>query len=193
MKAQDRTPARKRAGTAAFELKPRPAILAAGAEGIVEGYASLFGAVDQAGDRVAPGAFAASLKRRGAAGVRMLYQHLAVEPVGVWTLIREDARGLFVRGRIVPEVARAREVLSLLRAGAIDGLSIGYRTVAARKGPGETVRTLTEIDLWEVSIVTFPMLEGARVTGVKARAPEERWTQRIPMGKDGTKWTAVWK
>ncbi|HAJ48511.1 MAG TPA: HK97 family phage prohead protease [Alphaproteobacteria bacterium] len=139
-------------------------------DGIIEGYASLFGVTDQAGDRVAPGAFTRSLTKKGASGIRMLYQHLAAEPVGVWTLIKEDARGLFVRGRLLAGIGRAREVLALIRAGALDGLSIGFRTINAVRRPGETVRTLTEIDLWEVSVVTFPMLDAARVTSVKARA-----------------------
>ena len=161
---------RKRAGATAFELKPLTARIEADGQGMIEGYASLFGMVDQSGDKVAAGAFARSLAKRGAAGVRMLYQHLAAEPIGVWTLIKEDAKGLFVRGRLLTEVARAREVLSLMRGGALDGLSIGYRTVKAERGPGQLVRTLMEIDLWEVSVVTFPMLDGARVTGVKERA-----------------------
>jgi hypothetical protein len=151
-------------------LKALRAPAIAGPEGVIEGYASLFGQVDQSGDKVAAGAFAASLGRRGAAGVRMLYQHAAGEPVGVWTLIKEDARGLFVRGRILTEIARGREVLALLRAGAIDGLSIGFRTLRAERAAGQPVRTLLEIDLWEVSVVTFPMLDGARVTGVKTGA-----------------------
>lgn len=162
--------ARKRAGADRFELKPLTARIEADAQGIVEGYASLFGVVDQSGDKVARGAFAHSLAKRTPSGVRMLYQHLAAEPIGVWTLIKEDARGLFVRGRLLTETSRAREVHALMRGGALDGLSIGYRAVKAERGPGQTVRTLTEIDLWEVSVVTFPMLDGARVTGVKERA-----------------------
>jgi hypothetical protein len=188
-------PARKRAGATAFELKPVGARIEADAQGIVEGYASLFGVVDQSGDRVAAGAFAKSIARRGPSGVRMLYQHLAAEPIGVWTLIKEDVRGLFVRGRLLTEVARAREVLSLMRGGALDGLSIGYRTVKAERAPGQTVRTLKEIDLWEVSVVTFPMLDGARVTGVKTRAEDLFKTPLKAERKESDTWTRrrAWK
>jgi HK97 family phage prohead protease len=130
-----------------------------------EGYASLFGVRDGAGDVVAPGAFAASLRRRPAAKVRMLYQHLAHEPLGVWDEIREDSRGLYVRGRLVLDVVRAREVRALIAEGALDGLSIGFRTVRAARGAGG-LRTLQEIELWEISVVTFPLLAGSTVTGV---------------------------
>ncbi len=142
-------------------------VRAIGEDGVIEGYASVFGNADNGGDRVAPGAFANSLAARPAAQVRMLWQHDPNEPIGVWEHIAEDARGLFVRGRLLGDVARGREVLSLLRAGAIDGLSIGFRTVRTRMDERSAVRTLLEIDLWEISIVTFPMNEAARVAGVK--------------------------
>jgi HK97 family phage prohead protease len=131
-----------------------------------EGYASLFGKADGAGDVVAPGAFAASLRRRPASQVRMLYQHSALEPLGVWETIREDARGLYVRGRLVLDVRRARDVRALIAEGALDGLSIGFRTVRARRDPASGRRILTEIDLWEISVVTFPLLSGSAVTAV---------------------------
>ena len=134
-----------------------------------EGYASLFGAPDGIGDIVAPGAFAASLRRRGAGGVRMLYQHFAHEPIGIWDELREDSRGLYVRGRLVLEVERARDVAALLREGALGGLSIGFKTMRARKEPASGTRTLIQVDLWEISVVTFPLLEAANVTGVGGR------------------------
>lgn len=140
---------------------------AVGDDGVIEGYASVFGNADTGGDRVAAGAFANSLRVRPAAQVRMLWQHDPNEPIGVWEHIAEDGRGLLVRGRLLGDVARGREVLSLLRAGAIDGLSIGFKTVRARMDERTGIRTLLEIDLWEISIVTFPMNESARVAGVK--------------------------
>lgn len=140
-----------------------------GADGF-DGYASLFGARDGAGDVVARGAFAASLRRRGAGGVRMLYQHFAHEPIGVWDEIREDAKGLYVRGHLVLEVERARDVAALLREGALGGLSIGFKTVRAKRDPATASRTLLEIDLWEISVVTFPLLDAANVAAVGARA-----------------------
>ncbi len=133
-----------------------------------EGYASLFGVADGVGDTVAPGAFAASLRRRGPADVRMLYQHFAHAPIGVWDVIAEDSRGLYVRGRLVDAVERARDVRALLAEGALNGLSIGFRTRRARRGPANT-RTLLEIDLWEISVVTFPLLAGSQVTATGAR------------------------
>jgi len=130
----------------------------------IAGYASLFGAEDQGGDRVVKGAYAASLAKLAADGrsVKMLWQHDPTRPIGVWDEVREDGRGLFVRGRLLLDVQAAREAHSLLKAGAIDGLSIGYRTVRSEKAAAGG-RLLHEIELWEVSLVTFPMLPDARV------------------------------
>jgi len=131
---------------------------------VVSGYASVFGRRDQGGDVVLPGAYGASLARLAGAGrrVKMLWQHDPGQPIGVWEEVREDDRGLWVKGRLLADVARGREAAALLAAGAIDGLSIGYRTLKADRGP-EGERRLAEIDLWEVSLVTFPMLSEARV------------------------------
>lgn len=135
----------------------------------VSGYASVFGLKDQGGDIVMPGAYAASLKRHQANGgkVRMLWQHDQAQPIGVWDEITEDAHGLRVKGRLLSDVARGREAAALLEAGAVDGLSIGYRTIRAEKVPGGG-RKLVELDLWEVSLVTFPMLPDARVAAKSA-------------------------
>jgi len=143
-------------------------------DGTVEGYASLFGEIDAARDMVMRGAFAATLGQRGVHRIPMLFQHDPAEPVGVWLELREDQRGLYARGRLIPEVARARELLSLLRAGAIDGLSIGFRTVKGSVDPRTRVRRLLALDLWEISIVTFPLLAGARVRAVKHSQPRLR-------------------
>jgi HK97 family phage prohead protease len=97
----------------------------------------------------------------------MLFQHDPSEPIGIWLDLHEDATGLYARGRLIPEVARARELLSLLREGAVDGLSIGFRAAKARIDPRTRVRSLLAVDLWEISIVTFPLLAGARVRAVK--------------------------
>ena len=140
-------------------------------DGAVEGYASLFGEVDQARDMVMPGAFTQTLKQRGLSKIPMLFQHDPAEPVGVWLEIAEDFRGLRARGRLIPDVMRAKELLALIRAGAIDGLSIGYRTVRGQIDPKTRVRRLYQVDWWEISIVTFPLLNGARVAAVK-QAPK---------------------
>lgn len=138
-------------------------------EGAFEGYASVFGIADQGRDIVAAGAFRRSLRARGVGGVKLLFQHDAREPIGVWRDIHEDAHGLHVRGRILTDVARGREVLALMRAGALDGLSIGYQTVRSRMDRRAGLRMLLDVDLWEISIVTFPLLAAARVTAVKRR------------------------
>ncbi|MCR9126076.1 MAG: HK97 family phage prohead protease [Rhodobacteraceae bacterium] len=139
---------------------------------VIEGYASRFGLTDQGGDMVQKGAYAGSLAALGAAGrrVKMLWQHDPAQPIGVWDEVREDGQGLFVRGRLLEGVAQAREAAALIAAGAIDGLSIGYRTLkAAKNDKGQ--RLLMELELWEVSLVTFPMLPSARVAA-KRETPE---------------------
>lgn len=141
---------------------PLPARLSLAEDGSIDGYASLFGEIDQARDMVMPGAFTQTLKQRGLRKIPMLFQHDPAEPVGVWLELAEDLRGLRARGRLIPDVARGRELLALLRAGAIDGLSIGYRTVRGQIDPRTRVRRLYQVDLWEISIVTFPLLSGAR-------------------------------
>lgn len=152
-------------------------------DGSFSGYASLFGVVDLGNDVMDAGAFTRSLERRHASGIRMLWQHEATEPIGIWTCIREDAQGLYVEGRLAKGVARAREVLELLRSKAVDGLSVGFRTIKARKDARSGVRHIIEADLWEISVVTFPMQPLARIGKVKsATLPTirefERWLTR---------------
>jgi len=153
--------------------------LALGEGATITGYASRFGDPDRGGDIVEKGAYAASLKRLRAEGrqVRMLWQHDPAQPIGVWDEVREDDRGLFVKGRLLEGVARAREAAALIAAGAIDGLSIGYRTVQAVKD-GEGRRLLRELELWEVSLVTFPMLPSARV-GSKGESLSEETLREL--------------
>ena len=153
-------------------------------DGTFCGYASLFGKQDLAHDVVEKGAFARSLRERGVSGIRMLYQHDPAQPIGTWLDIREDARGLFVRGKLASETERAGEVLQLMRAGALDGLSIGFRTVKARKEAGGNVRRILEADLWEISIVTFPMMPEARVESVK----DMRTTGGLPSVREFERW-----
>lgn len=127
------------------------------------GYASVFGELDDGGDIVMPGAFARSLARRGRDRIRLLFQHDPKEPVGLWERVAEDGFGLWVEGLLVPGVPRADALRKLIETRAIDGLSIGFRTVRATREPGTGHRKLWQVDLWEVSIVTFPMLAGARI------------------------------
>ena len=138
-------------------------------DGVFEGYASVFGVVDQGMDVVERGAFRKSL---GSRKVKMLWQHDMSQPIGVWDEIYEDERGLFVRGRLLKEVEKGREAMALLRAGAIDSMSIGYRTMEAIPEGDGRVRKLMEVDLFEISLVTFPMLPDAKVTNVKSISTE---------------------
>ena len=136
-------------------------------EGTFTGYASVFGVADTGRDVVARGAFRDSLVKRGPSGIKLLWQHDASEPIGHWEQLTEDAHGLKVKGRLNLAVARAREVLALMREGAVDGLSIGFRTERATTDKKTGIRSLAKIDLWEISVVTFPMLPQARVSVVK--------------------------
>jgi uncharacterized protein len=130
----------------------------------------VFGVIDLAKDMVLRGAFRESLAARGPRGIKLLWQHDPAEPLGVWTTLVEDQRGLLARGRLNLAVARAREIHALMREGAVDGLSIGFKTVRARAEPRSGVRRLETIDLWEVSLVTFPLLPQARVRTVKTNS-----------------------
>lgn len=133
------------------------------AEGRFAGYASVFGRLDDSGDLVMPGAFRKSLSKRGADKLRLLFQHDPKEPVGIWERVIEDGYGLWAEGRLIPGVPRADALRRLIEKRAIDGLSIGFRTVRATREAQSGHRRLWAIDLWEVSIVTFPMLAEARI------------------------------
>jgi uncharacterized protein len=143
-----------------------PLLQAVSGHGVFVGYASLFNRRDGQGDVVMPGAFAHVLKQRGVEGIRMLFQHDPAEPVGTWLEARETQHGLYVRGRLNTNVQRGAELLALLESKGLDGLSIGFKTIRARNDRQQRVRRLLEVDLWEISLVTFPMLDGARVTDV---------------------------
>lgn len=145
-------------------------IKATGDDGTVEGYGSVFGVKDNYDDVIASGAFAESLAEHKAEGTMpaMLWQHDASEPIGVWTEMVEDGKGLRIKGKLALDTTRGREAHALLKMGALNGLSIGFVSKQWTYDRDTEVRTLTEIDLWEVSLVTFPANEKARVTNVKA-------------------------
>lgn len=145
------------------------------------GHAALFDTPDDDGDVIAPGAFAAALAR-GAGPVKLLWQHDPRAPLGVWERLREDGRGLAVSGRLILETRKGRDAAHLLAAGALDGLSIGYRVRAAEEvsGPHGPVRRLTEIALWEISLVTFPMQPAARVDPTPEPAPTDILSPAAP-------------
>lgn len=133
-------------------------------DGVFSGYASIFGEADQSGDIVQVGAFSRSLAEHKAAGTQpaMLWQHDPDRPIGVWTSVVEDEKGLRVEGRLILATEKGRETAALLEAGALSGLSIGYRTVRADRNASGN-RVLMDIDLWEISMVTFPMQKTATV------------------------------
>lgn len=145
-------------------------IKAAGDDGTVEGYGSVFGVRDNYDDVIAKGAFINSLKEHKAAGTMpaMLWQHDAEKPIGVWTEMVEDEKGLRIKGQLAMETVKGKEAHALLKMGAINGLSIGFMSKEWAYDRESEVRTLTAIDLWEVSLVTFPANGKARVTNVKS-------------------------
>ncbi len=145
-------------------------IKAAGDDGTVEGYGSVFGVRDNYDDVIAKGAFVQSLKDHKAAGTMpaMLWQHDADKPIGVWTEMVEDEKGLRIKGQLAMETVKGKEAHALLKMGALNGLSIGFMSKEWAYDRDTEVRTLTAIDLWEVSLVTFPANEKARVTNVKS-------------------------
>ncbi len=136
-------------------------------EGEFAGYAAVFGNVDAGRDIIVPGAFDASLKARPAARVKLLRQHDQNDPIGVVVSLTSDSYGLKAKGRIITETVRGRETLVLMRAGALDAMSIGYRAVRDRWDGAKGARVLERIDLFEVSVVTFGMNPKAGISAVK--------------------------
>ena len=148
-------------------------------DGEFEGYASVFGERDQGDDIVLAGAFSESLRKRPAEKIKLLWQHNTNEVIGKWLEMREDQRGLYCKGKLFLGVQKAKECLELMREGAVDGLSIGFRTLVDEYDRQNGVRRLLKVDLREVSVVTFPMLESAIVALVKGdQLPSEREFER---------------
>ena len=158
-------------------------IKAAGDDGSIEGYGSVFGVLDNWDDVIDKGAFSASLAEHKAAGTMpaMLWQHDADHPIGIWTEMVEDAKGLRVKGQLALDTVKGQEARALLKMGAINGLSIGFISKQWSYDVETDVRTLTEVDLWEVSLVTFPANEKARVTNVKS-SPDDVHTRKDAEG-----------
>lgn len=132
--------------------------------GYISGYASTFGNVDSVGDKVAKGAFAISLATKMP---KMLWQHDRWQPIGSWTDAKEDDYGLWVQGRILKTVPQGLTAFNLLKEEAISGLSIGYRVQDYEYDNDTGIYTLKQVNLLEVSIVTFPANELAEVANVK--------------------------
>ena len=140
-----------------------------GEEGTFYGYGSIFNNTDLGNDVVVNGAFTKSLARTGPKGVKLLYQHKSDMPIGVFEEIEEDGKGLKVKGRLALGTQAGREAYELLKMGALDGLSIGFRvSPKGQEYDGKSKkRFIKEVDLMEISLVTFPMNPKARVRSVK--------------------------
>lgn len=147
-----------------FELK------ALNETGTFKGYASIFGVIDSHRDMMMPGAFRQSLIQNP--DIKLLWQHKPEEPIGIFTHISEDGKGLYVEGTILMDVARGKEAFSLLKSGAIRGLSIGYNATEYDYDDETGVRFLRAVNVWEISLVTFPANEQALVTDIKHTAQE---------------------
>jgi hypothetical protein len=151
-------------------------------QGVFTGYGSIFGNEDQGNDVVQKGAFTKSLEERPASKVKMLFQHKTDEPIGVFTEIYEDQKGLFVKGQLAMGTQKGRETYELLKMGALDGMSIGFKADPTKQSYNENkrgVRTLKEVDLMEISLVTFPMNEQAMVQSVKGNSKSIREWEKI--------------
>ena len=150
-------------------------------KGMFEGYASIFGNKDLGNDVIEKGAFMRSLRRKGAKKIKMLYQHDTKEPIGVFDKVMEDQNGLYVKGRLAMGTQKGKEVYELMKMGAIDGLSVGYRVDA--KGhhydDKRKYRVLKEVDLMEISAVTFPMNPRARIQAVKSDMTVREWEHKL--------------
>ena len=140
-------------------------IKAVSEDGLFSGYGSVFGVIDSYKEVVVPGAFAESLQGRMPS---LLWQHRASEPIGVYTAMREDNVGLYLEGKLAIKTNRGAEAYELMKMGAITGLSIGFVTREDSYDKVSGIRTLKKLDLWEVSLVTFPANDAARISGVKS-------------------------
>ncbi|MDP3372559.1 MAG: HK97 family phage prohead protease [Candidatus Paracaedibacteraceae bacterium] len=142
-------------------------------DGVFKGYASVFDTEDAHGDVVQKGAFLRTLLhwRLKGAWPKMLWQHAQDQVIGVWTNMLEDDKGLYVEGKLLLEVEKAREAYALLREKAIDRLSIGFQLKRSARGvfKEREVTFLNEVDLMEVSLVTFAANDDARVLTVKRK------------------------
>lgn len=138
--------------------------------GTFAGYGSVYGVVDEGDDVVSPGAFTESLAAWAAKGAQpaLLWQHRSGEPIGCYTAMKEDGTGLYVEGKLALKTQRGAEAYELLQMKAVSGLSIGFKTREDSYDQKTGIRTIKKGDLWEVSLVTFPMNDQARVSAVKS-------------------------
>ena len=142
-------------------------------EGVFSGYASVFGEVDLQNEVVEAGAFARSLQkwRQNNRAPAMLWMHDPTLPIGIWQLVAENVTGLRVEGRLALRTQKGGEAYELLKMGALTGLSVEYGVKRSRDDGKRKARVLAEVDLFEISLVTFPANESARVSDVKSPLP----------------------
>lgn len=141
-------------------------------DGFFSGYGAVFGNVDWYNDVILPGAFKNTLSNWESKGKfpPVLWNHSTNEPIGVYTKMVEDERGLYVEGRLlIDDVPKAKSTHALLKVGAIDGMSIGYRTIKSSYNEMTDIRELIELDLGEISITTTPANDQSLVTSVKSK------------------------
>lgn len=134
-------------------------------DGLIVGLGAVFGNVDRGGDIILAGAFADSIAEGKT--IPMLWQHDPHNPIGVWTEIKETDKGLMMTGKILPDVQKGKEAIALIKSGAVRGLSIGYATDEASYNDAGN-RLLHKLNLWECSVVTFPMNPVAQIDAIKA-------------------------
>lgn len=147
------------------------------------GYASVFGVIDSQRDVILRGAFSETLSGR-VGEIKLLWQHSTAEPIGVFDLIAEDEKGLYVEGRLLLDVQRAREAYALLKAGAVQGLSIGYSPLRYSIDDDTGVRLLSSLQLWEISLVTFPANAQAGIRTVKGESIlDGEWREAAASGR----------
>ncbi len=158
-----------------------------------EGYGSVFHVQDYQNDVVMPGAFSKSLQKHESAGTvpAMLLFHDHARPCGIFEKIAEDARGLYVQGRLLLGSTDGKDAYELVRAKALNGLSIGYRPLVEEYDRDQNVNLLKEVDLWEISLVTFPANDAARVTSVKTARDFEGFLRNAGFSSNLAKEIAV--
>lgn len=178
---RETAPEIKQISSDAFEFK------ALTDQGDFEGYASTFGNIDGVGDIVSSDAFNKTLREAKKTGKypKLLWQHRFDSPIGVITEMRKDGTGLLIKGRLNLDVSKGKEAHSLLKQGAMDSMSIGYYVMDCDVDAKTGVRTIKDLKLWEVSLVTFPANEKAVVTGVKSKPVTEREFERFLRDEGG--------
>lgn len=151
--------------------------------GTFSGYGSVFNVIDQQGESISKGAFQKSLKSFHQNGGRpkMLWQHDPKEPIGYWTKVVEDDHGLYVEGQLILELQKAQEAYHLMKAGVLNQLSIGFIPIRSHFDPAKSCRVISEVDLVEISLVTFAANNSANITSVKTSYSEQNV------------WMAVWQ